>query len=38
MHAMNPALRIITSRTFFGLFSLFGLVCSAAVFAQHVLR
>jgi hypothetical protein len=35
---MNPALRFITSRTFFGLFSLFGLLCSIAVFALIGLR
>jgi hypothetical protein len=35
---MNPALRFITSRSFLGLFSLFGLLCSLAVFALIVLR
>jgi hypothetical protein len=33
--AMNPALRIISSRSFLGLFSLFGLLCSLAVFADR---
>jgi hypothetical protein len=36
--AMNPALRFFASRSFLGLFSLFGLLCAVAVFAQHVLR
>jgi len=36
--AMNPALRFITSQRFLGFFSSFGLLCSLAVFAQHVLR
>jgi len=35
---MNPALRFISSRSFLGVFSLVGLLCSIAVFAQHVLR
>jgi hypothetical protein len=35
---MNPVLRFITSRSFLGLFSLFGLLCSLAVFALIVLR
>jgi hypothetical protein len=36
--AMNPALRFINSRSFLGLFSLFGLLCSVAVFALMVRR
>jgi hypothetical protein len=35
---MNPALRFIASRSFLGAFSLFGLLCSVAVFALTVLR
>ena len=35
---MNPALRFIRSQMFLGVFSLFGLLSSVAVFAQHVLR
>jgi hypothetical protein len=34
---MNPALRFITSQGFLELFSLFGLLCSLAVFALAVL-
>jgi hypothetical protein len=34
---MHP-LRVIRSQTFLALFSSFGLLCSVAVFAQHVLR
>jgi hypothetical protein len=36
--AMNPALRFITSQRFLALFSLFGLLCSLAVFVLNVLR
>jgi hypothetical protein len=36
--AMNPALRFISSRSFLGLFSLFGLLCSLAVFVLIGLR
>jgi hypothetical protein len=36
--AMNPALRFIRSRKFLGLFSLFGLLCSLAVFVLMGLR
>jgi hypothetical protein len=36
--AMNPALRFIRSRSFLGLFSLFGLLCSLAVFVLIGLR
>jgi hypothetical protein len=35
--AMNPALRLITSESFLGLFSLFGLLCSLGVIALAVL-
>jgi hypothetical protein len=35
---MNPALRFISSRSFLGLFSLFGLLCSLAVFVLIGLR
>jgi hypothetical protein len=34
---MNPALRLITSESFLGLFSLFGLLCSLGVIALAVL-
>jgi hypothetical protein len=34
---MNPALRFVSSQRFLALFSSFGLLCSAAVFALHVL-
>jgi uncharacterized membrane protein YraQ (UPF0718 family) len=36
--AMNPALRFISSRSFLELFSLFGLLCSLAVFVLIGLR
>jgi hypothetical protein len=36
--AMNPALHFISSRSFLGIFSLFGLVCSLAVFVLIGLR
>jgi hypothetical protein len=35
---MNPALRLVRSQMFLGVLSLFGLLSSVAVFAQHVLR
>jgi hypothetical protein len=35
---MNPALRFINSRSFLGVFSLFGLLCSLAVFVLIGLR
>jgi hypothetical protein len=35
---MTPALRFITSQRFLELFSLFGLLCSFAVFALAVLN
>jgi hypothetical protein len=38
LFAMNPALRFISSRSFLGLFSLFGLLCSLAVFVLIGLR
>jgi hypothetical protein len=36
--AMNPALRFMSLRSFLGLFSLFGLLCSLAVFVLIGLR
>jgi hypothetical protein len=36
--AMNPALRFISSRSFLGLFSMFGLLSSLAVFVLIGLR
>jgi hypothetical protein len=36
--AMNPGLRFITSQRFLEFFSLFGLLCSFAIFAQTVMR
>ena len=35
---MNPALRFIASQRFLEFFSLFGLLCSLAVFVLTVLR
>jgi hypothetical protein len=35
---MNPALRFITSQRFLELFSVFGPLCSLAVFVLVVLR